>query len=81
MNAQNLREYGAITVSVLTMAVYVATLIVAIVIRNENMLLMLVGASIAMAQSVVGYWVGSSSSSAKKDDALLASVTPPKETP
>lgn len=75
MDPKQLGEWGKIVVSVLTLLLYVGALVVALVLRNENMLLMLVGAAISMAGTAVQYWLGSSSGSARKDD-LIAGAPP-----
>ena len=77
MDAKNVTLWGQIAVSILSLTIFVVTLIVALRLGNENMLLMLVGAAIAMAQTVVSYWLGSSSGSAKKDETIAAQVPPP----
>lgn len=66
--------WGQIAVSIVSLAIFVVALSVALELKNENMLLMLVGAAIAMAQSVVSFWLGSSSSSSKKDDVIAGQV-------
>jgi len=43
---------------------------------NHDLLVAWSGAAINSLATVVGYWLGSSQSSAKKDDALAASVVP-----
>jgi uncharacterized membrane protein len=72
MNQQIIALIGQICVSVVSLVIFIVALAVALRLGNENMLLMLIGASIAMAQTVVSYWLGSSSSSAKKDDVIAS---------
>ncbi len=70
MSAQVLREYGAIVVSVLVTVAFLVALGVAYLSKDQANLGLLIGAIIAQFSGVVQYWVGSSLSSAKKDDVL-----------
>lgn len=81
MDSKNVVVWGQISVSILSLTIFVVTLVVALRLGNENMLLMLVGAAIAMANTVVAYWLGSSSGSAKKDDVIAAQSAPPAHRP
>lgn len=74
MDTKTVGQWGAIGVSILTLLIFVAALVVALVFKNENMLLMLVGAAISMAQTAVGFWLGSSNSSKQKDDTIAQAV-------
>lgn len=72
-----MQQWGAIAISVLAMAVFIACLVVALRLQDHNMLLMLVGAAIAMAQTAVGFWLGSSSSSQRKDETIAKASNVP----
>jgi hypothetical protein len=74
MDSRSLGQLGAVIVSVLSLLIFVAMLPVALKTGNENMLLMLVGAAINMAGQGVSYWLGSSNSSAKKDETIASAV-------
>ena len=76
MDTKIVGQYGAIGVSVLTLIIFVGAMGCALALKNENMLLMLVGAAASMAGTAVQYWLGSSNSSAKKDDTIAAAVPP-----
>lgn len=65
-------------VSILTLVIFTALVVVAWVNKDQTSFNLLCGAAIAMAQSVVGYYLGSSSGSAEKT-ALLAAAPPIKK--
>lgn len=71
-----LGQWGAIIVSVLTLAIFVVVLIVALRAKDTAMLQILVGAAVANAGAAVQYWLGSSNGSAQKSE-LLAAAQPP----
>ena len=72
LSEQILSMRGRILVSATVMVIYIAALAVAFLSKNDNMLMVLIGVAATNATTVVGYWVGSSSGSTKKDDALIA---------
>lgn len=69
------RILGAIAVSVVALVTFSGVLIAVFFFKNTDLLPIAVGAAIANATSVVQYWIGSSSGSAKKDD-IIASKGP-----
>lgn len=66
-NQQTAQHWGAIIVSIVSLVTFTGALIVAFVVKDEGLLNLTVGAAIANATTAVGYWLGSSSSSASKD--------------
>jgi len=62
-------------VSILTLVIFTALVVVAFISKDQTSFNLLCGAAIAMAQSVVGYYLGSSAGSAAKT-ALLAAAPP-----
>ena len=70
-------EHIKAAVSVFTLILFLGLVIVAYVNKDQTSFNLLCGAGIAMAQSVVGYWLGSSSGSARKDAVIAASAPPP----
>jgi hypothetical protein len=64
--------YGQIVTSILTLIALFGCLIVSFLLRDNQLELLVVGAVIAMATTVVNYWLGSSSGSQKKDDIMAA---------
>jgi len=63
------------SIGIYTLCIFVGCLAVALVTKNTQAQLLLIGAIIPMAQTVVGYYYGSSSGSDKKTD-LLAGAPP-----
>lgn len=70
MDQKILGQWGSIVVSVLSLLIFVGVVVVALAVKNEQMLLMLVGAAIANAGTAVQFWLGSSASSQKKDETI-----------
>lgn len=60
--------YGAIAVSVLVLGIFAGCLVIAYVTRDNSSIALLVGAAVSMATTAVGFWLGSSAGSQKKDD-------------
>lgn len=72
MDQRVLGQWGSIAVSVLSLLIFVGVVVVALAVKNEQMLLMLVGAAIANAGTAVQFWLGSSASSQKKDETIAS---------
>lgn len=70
MPVADTRTWGAIIVSVVALVTFTGALIVAFFLRDSGLLNLTVGAAIANGTTAVGYWLGSSAGSAKKDDLL-----------
>ena len=68
---------GPILVSVIAMLIYGVSLVIAFLSKDQNNLTLLIGVSAANATTVVGYWIGSSNSSARKDVQLAAAALKP----
>ncbi len=66
----NLREWGALIISVLVVGAFLAALAVAFVSHDATNLTLLIGAVVTQLGNVVGYWIGSSIGSARKDEVL-----------
>jgi hypothetical protein len=62
--------WGAIIVSVVTLLTYAGALVVSFFFKDSGLLYLIVGAAIANAMTAVGFWLGSSSGSQKKDDII-----------
>ena len=60
------------SIGVYTLCIFVGCLAVALVTKNTQAQLLLIGAIIPMAQTVVGYYYGSSSGSDKKTELMAA---------
>lgn len=69
-----------LSVSVLSLVVFMAALGVAYWTKNETAMNLMVGAVISNATTVVNFWLGSSQSSSGKDAALAQITTPPVTT-
>ena len=76
MDQRNLPIYGVIAVSVIVLLLFVLCLGVAFFLKDQTSLQLLIGAVVSMSSGVVGYWVGSSVGSAKKDETIAAAVKP-----
>jgi IPT/TIG domain len=78
MDAKIVSLWGAIIVSVVTLLTFSGALIVAFYIRDTTLggplLQLIVGAAIANATTAVGFWLGSSSGSQKKDEVIGAAL-------
>ena len=70
--------WGPIIVSTVALVTFTGALIVSWLSKDEGLLNLTVGASIANATSAVGYWLGSSASSAKKDETIAAAAAAPR---
>jgi len=74
MDAKAASLWGAIVVSVVTLLTFTGALIVSFFFKDPNLLNLTVGAAIANATTAVGFWLGSSSGSQKKDDVIGATL-------
>jgi hypothetical protein len=74
MDPKAITAWGAIAVSVVALVTFTGSLVVAFFSKDAGMLNLTVGAAIANATTAVGYWLGSSSGSAKKDETIAAVV-------
>jgi hypothetical protein len=61
---------GAIIISALVLLIYAGAFAVAYMLKSDVMLNVLVGTAATNATTVVGFWVGSSAGSQKKDDTI-----------
>lgn len=77
MDSQTISSWGAIATSVLTLLTFAGTLVIVFFFKDSGMLNLMVGAVIANATTAVNFWLGSSSGSQKKDDALARAALPP----
>ena len=68
---------GQIATSALSLLIFAGCLVVSFYLKDQQMELLVVGAAIANATTVVNYWLGSSSSSKAKDDTIAASLPVP----
>jgi len=66
--------WGAIIVSVVTLLTFTGALVVAYIKGDPALLNLTVGAAIANATTAVGFWLGSSSGSQKKDDLIRGAL-------
>jgi hypothetical protein len=78
MDSKIVSLWGAIIVSVVTLLTFSGALVVAFYIKEtdvgKSLLQLIVGAAIANATTAVGFWLGSSSGSQKKDDVIGAAL-------
>ncbi len=83
MNAQTLRDYGALAVSVLIVGALFLALMIAWKSGDNTSLSIIIGGIMTQFANVVGYYIGSSVGSAKKDEVLtkLAQTNNPAPTP
>lgn len=70
MNATILRVYGAIAISILICLIFVICLFLAFWKEDVPMQQLLIGIAGAQFATAVGYWIGSSASSAQKDEKM-----------
>lgn len=70
MPIPRLNTLGAIAVSVAVLVTFIVALGIAFFLKNDTMLNVLVGTAAANATTAVGFWLGSSASSQKKDDTI-----------
>lgn len=68
------------SVAIYSLSLFLACLVVALVTKNEQAQLLLIGAVIPMGNTILGYYFGSSSGSTKKTD-LMAANPPPAPVP
>jgi hypothetical protein len=77
-------SWGAVIISVIALVTFTGALIASFFFRDPGLLNLTVGAAIAMATTVVNFWIGSSAGSQKKDDTITAmqarSPEPPQAT-
>lgn len=74
MDPKVISAWGAIAVSTVSLLTFTGSLVVSFLTKDAGLLNLTVGAAIANATTAVGYWLGSSSGSQKKDDTIAASV-------
>jgi len=74
MDSKTVSLLGAIIVSVVALVTFTGALIVAFLLKDEPLIQLTVGAAIANATTAVGFWLGSSSGSQKKDDVIGAAL-------
>ena len=74
MDSKTASMWGAIVVSAVALLTFTGALVVAFVIKDPALLNLTVGAAIANATTAVGFWLGSSSGSQKKDDVIGAAL-------
>lgn len=77
MDPKAVAAWGAIAISVVSLITFTASLVVAFFLKDPGLLNLTVGAAIANATTAVGYWLGSSSGSQKKDETIAAAVAQP----
>lgn len=77
MNEKFVALWGQISTSAITQIIFMVLAIYAFVAKNEQMELLVVGAAIANATTVVNYWLGSSSGSKAKDATIAAAGPAP----
>jgi heme O synthase-like polyprenyltransferase len=70
MDQNTISTWGAIIISVVALLIYAGAFCAAIWLKSETLLNVLVGTAATNAATVVGFWVGSSASSRKKDDVI-----------
>jgi hypothetical protein len=76
MDSKTVSLWGAIIVSIVTLLTFTGALIVSFLFygKDSGLLNLTVGAAIANATTAVGFWLGSSSGSQKKDDVIGAAL-------
>jgi hypothetical protein len=77
MDPKSVRTYGAIAISALVCVIFAACLILAVYTKDGAMQQLLIGIAGGQFAGVVGYWIGSSASSAQKDDQIEKQNPPP----
>ncbi len=78
MHLKYTQIWGIIIMSSMVSACFVTALVFAYIHKDQGNINMLVGAIVAQFTMVVGFWVGSSIGSQKKDEIIAASA-PPKD--
>lgn len=76
MDDKTVSTWGQISVSSIALLTFAGCLIVSFLLKDSQMELLVVGAAVANATTVVNYWLGSSSGS-KGKDATIAAQKPP----
>jgi hypothetical protein len=74
MDARTMSLWGSIIVSIVTLLTFTGALVVSFFLKEPGLLNLTVGAAIANATTAVGFWLGSSSGSQKKDDVISAAL-------
>ena len=74
MNAKIVSTWGAIIVSVIALVTFTGALVVSFFRQDPGLLNLTVGAAIANATTAIGFWLGSSSGSQKKDEVIGAAL-------
>jgi hypothetical protein len=74
MDPKTASLWGAIIVSLVTLLTFTGALVVSFFFKDSGLLNLTVGAAIANATTAVGFWLGSSSGSQKKDDVIGAQL-------
>jgi hypothetical protein len=70
MDPKTIRTYGAIAISILASLIFAICLGLAFWTKDAAMQQLLIGVAAGQFSAVVGYWIGSSASSAQKDEQL-----------
>ena len=76
MTNSNIQILGSIIVSFVVLLTFVVALGVSFFMKDSTMMALTVGAAVANATTAVGFWLGSSSGSQKKDEVLVSSIQP-----
>ena len=74
MDPRTATLWGAIIVSIVTLLTFTGALVVSFFFKDSGLLNLTVGAAIANATTAVGFWLGSSSGSQKKDDVISGAL-------
>jgi hypothetical protein len=70
-----LNFWGSSIVSVYILTIFLVALVIAFWVKNEVLIVALVSVAATNVTTVVAYWVGSSSGSAKKDSIIASHTT------
>ena len=81
MDPKVLSAWGAIVVSAVALITFLSALVVSFFFKDPGLLNLTVGAAIANATTAVGYWLGSSAGSQRKDDAIQRALPPAPPAP
>jgi hypothetical protein len=76
MDTEKSTTWAAPAVSIYALTLVLAALVFSYLTKNEPMMLIVVGAIVAMGTTVVNFYMGSSSSSQKKDATIAGQLTP-----
>jgi hypothetical protein len=74
MDSKTVSSWGAIIVSMVALLTFTGALVVSFFFKDAGLLNLTVGAAIANATTAVGFWLGSSAGSQKKDDAVIGAA-------